>query len=134
MSVLAVTSLALVPFVEHGQQLSAECLTVLHDILNPVVTQGADYLVLGCTHYPFLKDAIQVLFADQLTLIDSGFAVARQTARILIKHELLCEEQCKRPHVQLNCYVSGQNAETLRSVVARLIDPAFTWDIQNIAM
>ena len=133
-SVLAVTSLALVPFVEHGQQLSAECLTVLHDILNPVVTQGADYLVLGCTHYPFLKDAIQVLFADQLTLIDSGFAVARQTARILIKHELLCEEQCKRPHVQLNCYVSGQNAETLRSVVARLIDPAFTWDIQNIAM
>ncbi|MGL5404917.1 MAG: glutamate racemase, partial [Acinetobacter sp.] len=56
--VLAVTSLKLVPFVESGQQMSQGCLNVLQEILQPVVAQGADFLVLGCTHYPFLKDAI----------------------------------------------------------------------------
>lgn len=131
--VLAVTSLALVPFVEQGQQLSPACLHVLEQILAPVVAQGADYLVLGCTHYPFLKEAIQVLFADQLTLIDSGLAVARQTARVLMQHELLRTETCMLSSVQLDCYVSGQNADHLMPVVARLIEPAFTWKMQNIA-
>ena len=65
--------------------MSPECLATLTQILQPVVDQGADYLVLGCTHYPFLKSSIQYIFGQKLTLIDSGFAVARQTARILIK-------------------------------------------------
>jgi glutamate racemase len=83
--VLAVTSLKLVPFVESGQQMSQGCLNVLQEILQPVVAQGADFLVLGCTHYPFLKDAIRQVFGEKLKLIDSGQAVARQTAYILIK-------------------------------------------------
>ena len=130
--VLPVTSLDLVPFVESGQQLSPACLAVLRQILAPVVTKGADYLVLGCTHYPFLKEAIQVIFADQLTLIDSGLAVARQTTRILIQHELLQTEACSSPLVQLKCYVSGQNAEDLMPVVGHLIEPVLSWSIQNI--
>lgn len=131
--VLPVMSLALVPFVEKGEQLSPACLGVLQQILDPVVEQGADYLVLGCTHYPFLKEAIQVLFTDQLTLIDSGLAVARQTARILIQHELLRTEPCTASFVQLKCYVSGRNADHLMSVVGHLIEPIFSWNIQNIA-
>ena len=85
-TVLPVTSLELVPFIEAGQQMSPACLSALQQILKPVVEQGADYLVLGCTHYPFLKDAIGQIFADKLKLIDSGQAVARQTAYILIKN------------------------------------------------
>src|SRR5690606_29750177 len=93
--VLSVTNLKLVPFVEAGEQMSSDCLQTLTEILQPVVNQGADFLVLGCTHYPFLKSAIQYIFGQKLTLIDSGFAVARQTARILIKNELLFEHQRK---------------------------------------
>ncbi len=87
--VLNVTNLDLVPFVEQGAQMSEACLSSLQHSLQPVVDQGADYLVLGCTHYPFLKPAIESIFGHKLTLIDSGIAVARQTSRILIKNELL---------------------------------------------
>ena len=61
------------------------------DILQPVVDQGADYLVLGCTHYPF-ENSDYNLFWLKLTLIDSGLAVARQSSNILIKNELLFEQ------------------------------------------
>ena len=131
-NVLTVTSLELVPFVEAGAQMSEACLNTLTEVLQPVVNQGADFLVLGCTHYPFLKSAIQYIFGQKLTLIDSGFAVARQTARILIKNELLFEHQRKNC-LRIECYVSGHNAEQLKPVVARLIQAEeITWNIVNI--
>ncbi|OTG84340.1 glutamate racemase [Acinetobacter sp. ANC 5054] len=131
-NVLSVTNLKLVPFVEAGEQMSAACLQTLTEILQPVVDQGADFLVLGCTHYPFLKSAIQYIFGQKLTLIDSGFAVARQTARILIKNELLFEHK-RDDCLSIECYVSGHNAESLKPVVARLIqDETITWKIANL--
>jgi len=130
-TVIPVTCLDLVPFVESGAQMSAACLTTLKDILQPVVDQGADYLVLGCTHYPFLKIAIQSIFGQKLTLIDSGLAVARQTARILIKNELLFEQN-HDGDVRIECYVSGNNAESLRPILQLLLEPELNWTISNI--
>lgn len=131
-TVIPVTCLDLVPFVESGAQMSAACLATLKDILQPVVDQGADYLVLGCTHYPFLKIAIQSIFGQKLTLIDSGLAVARQTARILIKNELLFEQN-HEGDVRIECYVSGNNAESLRPILQLLIEPELNWTISNIS-
>lgn len=131
-TVIPVTCLDLVPFVESGAQMSAACLATLKDILQPVVDQGADYLVLGCTHYPFLKIAIQSIFGQKLTLIDSGLAVARQTARILIKNELLFEQN-HEGDVRIECYVSGNNAESLRPILQLLIEPELSWTILNIS-
>lgn len=130
-TVIPVTCLDLVPFVESGAQMSAACLATLKDILQPVVDQGADYLVLGCTHYPFLKIAIQSIFGQKLTLIDSGLAVARQTARILIKNELLFEQN-HDGDVRIECYVSGNNAESLRPILQLLLEPELNWTISNI--
>ena len=131
-TVIPVTCLDLVPFVESGAQMSAACLATLKDILQPVVDQGADYLVLGCTHYPFLKIAIQSIFGQKLTLIDSGLAVARQTARILIKNELLFEQN-HDSDVRIECYVSGNNAESLRPILQLLLEPELNWTISNIS-
>ena len=131
-TVIPVTCLDLVPFVESGAQMSAACLATLKDILQPVVDQGADYLVLGCTHYPFLKIAIQSIFGQKLTLIDSGLAVARQTARILIKNELLFEQN-HESDVRIECYVSGNNAESLRPILQLLLEPELNWTISNIS-
>ena len=130
-SVLPVTCLDLVPFVEAGQQHSTACMNSLKNILQPVVDRGADYLVLGCTHYPFLKQTIQHLYAEQLTLIDSGLAVARQTARILIKNSLISElpQPCG---IRLKCFVSGDNATALEPVLGRMIPQSITWSIENI--
>ena len=132
-TVIPVTCLDLVPFVESGAQMSEPCLTTLKEILQPVVDQGADYLVLGCTHYPFLKPAIQSIFGHKLTLIDSGLAVARQTARILIKNQLLFEQD-QNHGLRIECYVSGNNAENLKTVLQYLIQGDLTWDIRNIGV
>ena len=130
-TVIPVTCLDLVPFVEQGAQMSEACLSSLQQSLQPVVDQGADYLVLGCTHYPFLKPAIESIFGQKLTLIDSGIAVARQTSRILIKNELLFE-QSLADTLQIACYVSGNNAEQLKPVLQHLIPGNISWSIANV--
>lgn len=130
-SVLPITCLDLVPFVEAGEQMSEACLTTLQKILKPAVDQNADYLVLGCTHYPFLKPAIQHIFGEKLKPIDSGQAVARQTSRILIKNELLFEQRLNL-NFRISCFVSGNNASALKSVLQHLIPNDLTWKIENL--
>ena len=130
--VLKVTNLDLVPFVEQGAQMSEACLSSLQHSLQPVVDQGADYLLLGCTHYPFLKPAIESIFGQKLTLIDSGIAVARQTSRILIKNELLFD-QSVADTLQIACYVSGNNAEQLKPVLQHLIPGNISWSVANVS-
>ena len=130
-NVLTVTNLELVPFVEAGQEMSSACLKVLQQILQPVVEQGADYLVLGCTHYPFLKQAIHQIFAEKLKLIDSGQAVARQTTYILIKNGLLCDK-LRHNITRIECYVSGNNAVALQPVLQHLIPEQLTWKVRNL--
>ncbi|ENW91376.1 glutamate racemase [Acinetobacter dispersus] len=130
-NVLTVTNLELVPFVEAGQEMSPACLKVLQQILQPVVEQGADYLVLGCTHYPFLKQAIRQIFAEKLKLIDSGQAVARQTTYILIKNGLLCDK-LRHNITRIECYVSGNNAVALQPVLQHLIPEQLTWKVRNL--
>lgn len=129
--VSTLTCLDLVPLVESGQQNSPYSRTILKDLLDPIVEQGVDFLVLGCTHYPFLKEAIQSIYGENLSLVDSGFAVARQTSRILIKNNLLSIEldQCQP---RLKCYVSGHNAEKLKPIIKNLIDSEISWTVENL--
>jgi glutamate racemase len=56
---------------------------LLKRYLESSLREGADHLVLGCTHYAFLRDRIQALVGPGVTLVDSGDAVARQTERRL---------------------------------------------------
>lgn len=87
--VLTALSTELVPLVEAGKADSQEVRAVLREILTPLAKAGADSLVLGCTHYPFLADSIRAVFGDTFTLLDSGAAVARHTKNVLGKLELL---------------------------------------------
>lgn len=126
--VLTAVSPALVPFVEQGQQDSNACQQELERILRPLQQAGADHLVLGCTHYPFLKHSIHAVFGEQFVLVDSGLAVARQTGRVLAAqalnypgHTLSTEiESAKQPVVKLQCFVTG-NANTAQPVLNSLI-------------
>ena len=60
---------------------------MLERYIAPLLAQGADTLVLGCTHYPFVQDAIartvRAHTQETITLVDTGEAVARQLARLL---------------------------------------------------
>lgn len=53
--------------------------------LQPLLDAGIDQLVLGCTHFPFLKDAIQTATGPGVALVDPSPAVARQAGRVLIE-------------------------------------------------
>lgn len=81
--VLKVWHRDLVPLVESGQADSAPTRRLLGELLTPVLDAGADALVLGCTHYPFLVPALKASFGDAFRLYDSGAGVARQTRALL---------------------------------------------------
>lgn len=121
----------LVPLVEAGLANSSQCQTLLKSCLADAVAQGADTLVLGCTHYPFLKQALTQVY-PQLHLLDSGMAVARQTARVLIQHQLKSEQSVLAASTQIHCVVSGHNAAALTPIITHLINEKMTWRIENI--
>jgi glutamate racemase len=73
----------LVEAVERGALDSPETDYLLQQCLSPLLAAGIDQLVLGCTHYPFLRAAIQRIVGASVTVIDPAPAVARQTGRVL---------------------------------------------------
>lgn len=81
-------------WVEHVEAGDIHCDAVHQSVqryLRPLLTRGVDTLVLGCTHYLFLKPVIEAYVGPQVTIVDSGAAVARQTLRILREQASLCE-------------------------------------------
>ena len=68
----------LVEQIEQGQLMGEEVRSLLWRYLSPMVEQGVDTLVLGCTHYPFLIPVIESLFPGVFQIIDPSDAVARQ--------------------------------------------------------
>ena len=79
----------LVPLIESGKLDSIELFELLASYLLPMVEKNIDYLVLGCTHYPYLIPMIKKIIPSSITIIDSGEAVARQTKNVLEKNKLL---------------------------------------------
>jgi glutamate racemase len=73
----------LVPLIEAGNANSEETSELLARHLEIIQKAGADTLVLGCTHYPFLRMAIRKLLGESITLIDTSEAVVRQLKRQL---------------------------------------------------
>jgi glutamate racemase len=73
--------------IELGEFDSAATAAMLKRYIVPLLDQGADTLVLGCTHYPLVQAAIEHLIAGttprEIVLVDTGEAVARQLARLL---------------------------------------------------
>lgn len=73
----------LVQLIENGQIHSEEMHQLLLTYLQPMIEANIDYLVLGCSHYPYLIPQIQEIVPKSIKIIDSGEAVARQTQFIL---------------------------------------------------
>lgn len=73
----------LVQLIESGKMESPEMTQLLHSYLDPMIEANIDYLVLGCSHYPYLIPQIKKILPDHIHIIDSGEAVAKQTQNIL---------------------------------------------------
>lgn len=79
----------LVEFVERGELKGAELEAFLQTLFAAYVKEPVDCVVLGCTHYPFVKDMIQKVLGDHVMLFDGGAGTARETRRRLEACELL---------------------------------------------
>jgi len=73
----------LVALVERGTIDGSEVEELLRRYLGTLLDSGVDVVVLGCTHYPFLRRQIQQLCGSDVTLVDPSDAVARQLGRVL---------------------------------------------------
>ena len=82
----------IVELIESGNLYSEEMKLLLKVYLEPMIKADIDYLVLGCTHYPYLIPLLLEILPKHVKIIDSGEAVARQTKTVLEKHILLNSE------------------------------------------
>jgi glutamate racemase len=73
----------IVQLIESGKIDSLEMTQLLQSYLSPMVEANIDYLVLGCSHYPYLIPQIKKIIPETIHIIDSGEAVAKQTENIL---------------------------------------------------
>jgi len=89
LKVIEVEGNGLVELIEAGKIYSEEMDKLLDDLLVPLKSNPIDYLVLGCSHYPYLIPKLKEKFSVDLSIIDSGEAVARQTKAILEKEKIL---------------------------------------------
>jgi len=108
----------LVPLIENGKIESDEMDILLKKYLNPMIEQHIDYLVLGCSHYPFLIPKIRKIVGNNVTIIDSGEAVAIQTKAILEKNNLLNTMNYKAQH---HLY-SNTSIKTLQEILTNVQD------------
>ncbi|HTD04741.1 glutamate racemase [Undibacterium sp.] len=108
--------------IEKGELQSPATALLLHRYIAPLIAGGADTLVLGCTHYPFVRPLIeqvihQVKQAADVSVIDTGEAVARQLAR------LLAAKDCLNPTPaigSLSTYATGSHS-SFRNALSKLL-------------
>lgn len=78
--------------IEKGELQSAATALLIRRYVEPLIEQGADTLVLGCTHYPFvqplIEEVIRRMTATPVVIVDTGDAVARQLVRLLEQRRL----------------------------------------------
>lgn len=103
----------LVELIENGQLVSTEMTQLLTNHLQKLLQHNIDYLVLGCTHYPYLIPQIREIIGTDITIIDSGQAVAKQTRRVLEENNLLNTQSLKSKHL----FYTNTNTKVLEFVL-----------------
>ncbi len=78
-----------VELVESGKINGEAAEAVVERSLRPLLDAGADTIVLGCTHYPFLSETIQKIAGDSVIIIDPAPAVARHLEEVMKEKELI---------------------------------------------
>ncbi len=106
----------LVEQIEAGELSSERSRSLVAEYVSPLVKRGADVIVLGCTHYPFLMPLIKEIAGDTVTIVDPSPAVARELRRRLENAGLLRSDA---PHKKNLFWTSG-SAEKNAPLISRL--------------
>jgi len=107
-----------VEFVESGDTTSRELFAVAEQYLAPLREQDIDTLVLGCTHYPFLKGAISYVMGPQVSLVSSDTETANDVYRVLVTRDLLRDSSEPATH---RYEATGSSADDFIALANRLM-------------
>jgi len=107
--------------IEKGELASIQTVSLVRRYVEPLITQGADTLVLGCTHYPFVLEQIETVIKSlqkEVSIIDTGAAVARHLQRLLEQSHLYHPIATKQ--APLTAFTTGSHS-SLRSAFKVLL-------------
>lgn len=119
-----------VPFVENGLTDRNDIVvkTMTERYLKPIKNEGVDTLILGCTHYPIISDAIADYMGEEVKLISSGAEAAKYTMNILTAKNLL-SSRSEQGHVT---YFTSDSRELFESNAHAFIGSGFIGDVRQI--
>ncbi len=109
-----------VEFVEAGVTSGPELLAAAHEYLDPLLAQGVDTLILGCTHYPLLTGVISFVLGDDVTLVSSAEETAKDVYALLVRDGL--ERSDSLPEPTHRFLTTGQPAD-FREIGRRFLGP-----------
>lgn len=105
----------LVEFVESGLIEGPEVEKLLSKYIKPMVDEGADAIVLGCTHYPFLESSIKKIAGEGVAVINPAPAIALQTKRVMDGMDSI------KPSSSRAIFYSTGDTSMMRSMVLKMI-------------
>lgn len=110
----------LVELVEQGKLKGREARALVGRYVRPMLEAGADHIVLGCTHYPFLTETIEQIVDGRAVIVNPAPAVARQAQRVLA--ELRARTGIKEPAAGsgVSTFFSTGSDETLQKLVRQI--------------
>ncbi len=114
----------LVPLVEEGWDTDPITNLIVHRYVQPLVAKQVDTLILGCTHYPFLREAIRKVAGPNIELVDSAQAIAKML-------EAGSENKKAQPDGQIELLVTD-SSPSFQEVASRLMSPYKLPPIQQI--
>lgn len=103
----------IVEAIENGTTSSTSFYNMLKQQLVRFNHSNIDYMVLGCTHYPYIKPLIQKIL-PQVQIIDSGYAVAQQTKRVLEQEHLI--KSINNLSANIEIYSNKQNLNVIKNL------------------
>jgi glutamate racemase len=113
----------LVQAIERGDTGSPALRALLADYLHRMLDEGADTVVLGCTHYPFLIATIRDIVGDRLSIVDTSDAIARQLVRVLDQHDLRAPDDTRAAPPRFCSTGEGRQLQALASTLLALDAP-----------
>ncbi|MBO5801822.1 MAG: glutamate racemase [Alistipes sp.] len=111
--VVKVVGEGFVELVERGAERSPEAEDAVRRVVEPLLGEGIDKIVLGCTHYPFLRPIIErVIDGNDIAVIDSGEAVARRVKWLLERYDIAADGT-KMPQYSFLSFADEEYREAL---------------------
>lgn len=108
-----------VELVESGNTSGAEALAVAKEYLTPLIAEDIDTLVLGCTHYPFLRGAIRQIVGPNVALVSSDIETANKVYQVLTEQNMLRPQGRTDPEIRYE--TTGPNTAEFVSLAKKML-------------